>query len=64
MLLAFSALTNGEKIITPSKNPEQLLCLNGIRAMSMAWVVIGHEYNVTQVGPIENILDALAVSWN
>lgn len=61
ILLAFSAISNGKKLINSTKNPDQLLCLNGIKAITMAWVIIGHEYIMYQSGPTANILDALTV---
>lgn len=64
ILIAFSVISNTKKIIKSSKNPEQLLCLNGVKAISMAWVIIGHEYEFYQQGPIENGLDLLAVRYN
>lgn len=57
MLLAFSAISNGKKLLTVTTNPDQLLCINGIRAISMAWVLLGHDYANITAGPIMNFLD-------
>ncbi|KAL3271385.1 hypothetical protein HHI36_021869 [Cryptolaemus montrouzieri] len=43
-LIAFSMYSNGKKLIRSSKNQDQLLCLNGLKALSMGWVVLGHTY--------------------
>ncbi|RZC41674.1 Acyl transf 3 domain containing protein, partial [Asbolus verrucosus] len=37
LMTAFSAFSNGKKLLTPVSNPEILLCLNGIKAISMMW---------------------------
>ncbi|XP_033120843.1 nose resistant to fluoxetine protein 6-like [Anneissia japonica] len=41
-LLSFSALTNGRKILKVNSKSGQLDCLNGIRVLSMWWVILGH----------------------
>lgn len=55
--LAFSLISNGEKLFKTTQNPEQLLCLNGIRAISMWWVIFGHEYSLMMFGGISNWKD-------
>ncbi|XP_044262889.1 nose resistant to fluoxetine protein 6-like [Tribolium madens] len=54
LLIAFSFLHNGRKLFRSSKNSDQLLCLNGIKAISMMWVIIGHEYSHVMNVPISN----------
>ncbi|KAG5873070.1 hypothetical protein JTB14_010416 [Gonioctena quinquepunctata] len=53
-LLNFSALENGRKIFTASKNPRDILCLYGIRAISILWVVCHHEMLSWNSSPIGN----------
>ncbi|KAL3271387.1 hypothetical protein HHI36_021871 [Cryptolaemus montrouzieri] len=56
-LIAFSLYSNGRKLLRSSKNPDQLLCLNGLKALSMAWVVLGHTYaNVGVSAATDNIV--------
>lgn len=45
-LLGLSAYRNTRALfkISSKKNPEMLHCLNGIRFISMTWVVLGHVY--------------------
>jgi peptidoglycan/LPS O-acetylase OafA/YrhL len=58
LLVSFSVLSNGRKIFQASKNPDQLLCLNGIKAISMMWVIIGHEYSLVINSAVSNLPDA------
>ena len=45
-LLGFSVYRNTKALfkISSKKNPEMLHCLNGIRFISMTWVVLAHVY--------------------
>ncbi|XP_015839400.1 nose resistant to fluoxetine protein 6-like [Tribolium castaneum] len=54
LLIAFSFLHNGRKLFRSSKNSDQLLCLNGIKAMSMMWVITGHEFSNVMFAPLSN----------
>ncbi|XP_044739809.1 nose resistant to fluoxetine protein 6-like [Chrysoperla carnea] len=62
ILIAFSWFTNFQKITTVNNNPDMLPCLNGIRFISMLWVVIGHQYEGSQTPLCVNPLD-LFVDW-
>ncbi|XP_052816398.1 nose resistant to fluoxetine protein 6-like [Mya arenaria] len=42
--LAFSAYSNGVKILSTVQGAGSLGALNGIRFLSMAWVILGHTY--------------------
>ena len=45
LLLSFSAYTNGVNLMkTDSAGSGHLDCLNGIRFLSMTWVVVGHSW--------------------
>ena len=44
VLLAFSVLTNGRKLLDTSSSSDTLGCLHGIRFLSMTWVLLGHQY--------------------
>ena len=41
-LMCFSLYTNGYKILSTKQPPGALTCLNGIRFISMLWVILGH----------------------
>ncbi|KAL5021783.1 hypothetical protein ScPMuIL_000938 [Solemya velum] len=55
-LLAFSMLTNSRKILSMKQAPGSLTVLNGIRCLSISWVVLGHTYNFG-LGAVENMAD-------
>ncbi|KAL4237445.1 hypothetical protein ACF0H5_002162 [Mactra antiquata] len=41
---AFSIFSNGKKLFSTNTAIGPLACLNGIRVMSMWWVILGHSY--------------------
>ncbi|KAG5876020.1 hypothetical protein JTB14_026226 [Gonioctena quinquepunctata] len=53
-LVIFSAMKNSEKVFATSNNPNQILCLNGIKSISMMWIISYHEFITNIVGPIGN----------
>ncbi|GFO43629.1 nose resistant to fluoxetine protein 6-like [Plakobranchus ocellatus] len=42
ILIAFSAWTNAGKLLNTNQPPGTLACVNGIRVISINWVVLGH----------------------
>ncbi|XP_035213460.1 uncharacterized protein LOC118187364 isoform X2 [Stegodyphus dumicola] len=58
ILLCFSAICNGEKILDTRVSEGQLLSIHGIRFLSLIWVILGHTY-ISSVSIIGNRLDAL-----
>ncbi|XP_066146805.1 nose resistant to fluoxetine protein 6-like isoform X2 [Euwallacea fornicatus] len=58
-LTAFSVYSNGKKLLKVQKNQTDLYCLNGIRVLSMIWVIAGHSFSITITGPVSNALDVL-----
>jgi len=64
VLLSFSYYTNFKKIMQPtvSRSGENLAVLNGLRVLSIGWVLVGHvcSYRM-RVTPIVNIFDLLDV---
>ena len=45
-LLCFSAYTNGSKLFSTSNTPQNIDCINGLRVLSMGWVIMGHTYYI------------------
>ncbi|KAH9495529.1 hypothetical protein Btru_013512 [Bulinus truncatus] len=44
VLLAFSVVTNGSKLLSTNKPQDTLSAISGIRFISMTWVILGHCY--------------------
>ncbi|CAH0585974.1 unnamed protein product [Chrysodeixis includens] len=56
----FSVYTNTRRTLTFSSSPGMLECVDGIRAISMLWVVVGHTYSMTLIGFIHNTVEFMA----
>ncbi|KXZ75923.1 hypothetical protein TcasGA2_TC031628 [Tribolium castaneum] len=54
LTIAFSYFTNGKKLMATTKNKDQLLCLNGMKALTMMWIVTAHEHVNGAMAPIAN----------
>ncbi|CAH0581530.1 unnamed protein product [Chrysodeixis includens] len=52
---AFSVYTNGRRVMNFTSSDGNIECLDGIRALAMAWVVLGHTFSTetTWANPIE-----------
>lgn len=63
ILVAFSAFTNGRTIFSfeHTKSPDVIECLNGIRAITTAWVIFTHSYHMYTVFPTNNKTSVFAV---
>ncbi|VDI45779.1 Hypothetical predicted protein [Mytilus galloprovincialis] len=46
LLLSFSIYTNGAKILSTDQSAGSLNAVNGIRFISMSWVILGHTYGI------------------
>lgn len=44
LLLSFSVYTNGKKLLSTKQTSGSLRAVNGIRFLSMSWVILGHSY--------------------
>ncbi|KAF2886086.1 hypothetical protein ILUMI_20087, partial [Ignelater luminosus] len=47
LLTAFSAFTNGRKLLKTNSNSNQISCIHGIRVITMMWIILGHRVKVT-----------------
>ncbi|CAG9786468.1 unnamed protein product [Diatraea saccharalis] len=59
MFTSFSVFTNTKRFLTFNSSPGALECVDGIRAISMMWVVVGHTYSMTLLGFVHNIQEVL-----
>ncbi|CAC5358118.1 unnamed protein product [Mytilus coruscus] len=55
LLLSFSVYSNGSKILDTNQGKGVITCINGIRFLSMTWVIIGHAFSAPN-----NIADNIA----
>ncbi|KAI5642783.1 acyltransferase family domain-containing protein [Phthorimaea operculella] len=53
---SFSVYTNTRRLTTITKNPGALECLDGIRAISMVWVILGHTFSTYHPARL-NVID-------
>jgi peptidoglycan/LPS O-acetylase OafA/YrhL len=56
MLIAFSVYTNGKILfdMTKSESSSSIECLNGLRSLSLLWIIFGHRYFDLFLGPTTN----------
>ncbi|KAJ3657729.1 hypothetical protein Zmor_009513 [Zophobas morio] len=54
LLMAFSVLANGKKMLSVSTAEGSLNCLNGLRVISMMWIVLAHSFQTSFFVPHVN----------
>ncbi|XP_019879935.1 nose resistant to fluoxetine protein 6 [Aethina tumida] len=54
VLTAFSLITNVQKFFKCNENPEDLSCLNGMKCISVLWIVLYYEWRILAAGPVES----------
>ncbi|XP_071482122.1 O-acyltransferase like protein-like [Diadema antillarum] len=58
VLMAFSAVNNCRKILSAKKTPSTMAVLNGLRVISMFWIILGHSVQFMQ-WKLENPTESL-----
>ncbi|XP_046851202.1 nose resistant to fluoxetine protein 6-like isoform X4 [Xenia sp. Carnegie-2017] len=53
-LLCFSLIRNTEKIFNTNVPPIAIKCINGIRVISITWVILGHLFMVFALNPLSD----------
>ncbi|XP_072382954.1 nose resistant to fluoxetine protein 6-like isoform X2 [Diabrotica undecimpunctata] len=59
IFVSFSLYTNGKKVFEMPQRRSNLSCLDGIRVLSMLWIVLLHTHNTYLSGPLFNSNDVL-----
>ncbi|XP_060069974.1 nose resistant to fluoxetine protein 6-like, partial [Ylistrum balloti] len=60
--VAFSIVTNTRKLLSTSTSSGHLTSLNGMRVLSMFWIILGHTYLFASLGmTVENSLAAVKI---
>lgn len=59
LLIAFSAWTNTKKLFATNSASGQVTCLNGIRTISLMWIISGHSFALQAAYPTVNMVSAL-----
>ncbi|XP_016949352.1 nose resistant to fluoxetine protein 6 [Drosophila biarmipes] len=62
LIKAFSARATSRSlfaVVDPRASPNVIHCLNGMRCVSLVWVILGHEYVISLKAPAINMLDNL-----
>lgn len=62
--IVFSILANSRWLIAKNKHHQQMACLNGIRVMSIIFVIMGHRYLMSIFFASVNTFEFLDVSKN
>ncbi|GLV35557.1 uncharacterized protein CBL_01293 [Carabus blaptoides fortunei] len=57
LFVTFSLYSNIKKLTKIKKDVDQIPCINGIRFISMMWIVLGHRYMFGAIFPNVNYLD-------
>ncbi|XP_792732.4 nose resistant to fluoxetine protein 6 [Strongylocentrotus purpuratus] len=57
VMMSFSVVTNLPKIMSAKKTKSNLAALNGLRVISMFWVILGHSFQF-QLGHLDNFSEA------
>ncbi|XP_068632537.1 O-acyltransferase like protein-like [Battus philenor] len=60
LYFCFSAYANTKRVLNFTSGPETLECIDGVRALAMIWVILGHSF--TAIPFYQNPMDAFLFS--
>ncbi|XP_071804835.1 nose resistant to fluoxetine protein 6-like [Asterias amurensis] len=65
LLMGFSSINNGSKILNTKQTAGSLACLNGIRVFSMFWIILGHsiQYQYGLIDDVRYTVDVIMPSF-
>lgn len=63
-LTSFSMYTNLMRLVSTEVTAETLLPLNGLRFLSIAWIILGHRYYFATSSAVMNLLEIPEVGIN
>lgn len=61
VIKAFSGIANGKKLLKSSGDANKMKVLDGLKAMSMIWIIFSHGYLLLLDVPLSNYADVLDV---
>lgn len=61
-IAAFSLFSSNKTLFTTKKSPKDIYCINGIRSLSLIWIIFGHRYGIYFYTPLINRSD-IVVEW-
>ncbi|KAK3580062.1 hypothetical protein CHS0354_001014 [Potamilus streckersoni] len=66
LFVSFSIYTNGKKLLSTKQAAGALTSINGIRFLSMSWVVLGHSYSASAliIQNMKQFLDVKSHQWS
>jgi hypothetical protein len=62
LLVTFSLYSNGKKLLSTKTSEDNLHAINGMRFITICWVVWGHRYKMDSTVPSINFNTAADVS--
>lgn len=64
LLTSFSLYTNGRSLLNTSNNGHNVTCLDGLRYLSICWIIYGHTYYLQATGAQLDLSSITSVSFN
>ncbi|XP_017766098.1 PREDICTED: nose resistant to fluoxetine protein 6-like [Eufriesea mexicana] len=65
LLTSFSVYTNGKNLLRTDRHRESIKCLDGLRYISICWIIYGHTHYTEMVGVKMNLSDIpqMHINW-